>query len=346
MASFKLSCFFVLVHVSLLLPNMVLSNDDEDTLLQGINSYRQSLRLPQLAKNGKADCLADEIADEIEDQPCTTLTTGANIVPSTQTQLSDYPKLLKKCGIDVNTTTDGVILPVCVPKLVPTLVLTNYTHTSYARYLNNSKYTGAGVGSEDDWMVVVLSTSTTAGSFSRAVSLVSQMGFEKEDGLFQGINNYRKSLNVSELKKNEKADCLADEIADDLEDYPCSGAEEFAGDPAITVPRLVNFPKLAKKCDIDVNTTMDSIILPVCVPKLVTELVLNNFTKSPYTKFLNNSKFTGAGVGSEDDWIVVVLATDKPSGSVSGAAASLVAFGMVQSLVVSFLGVFLALLSF
>lgn len=125
-------------------------------------------------KNGKADCLADKIADEIEDQPCTT---GANIVPSTQTQLSNYPKHLDKCKINASTTTDGVILPVCVPKLVPTLVLTNYTHTSYAKYLNNSKYTGVGVGSEDDWMVVVLSTNTPAGSFSRAVSLVSHMGF-------------------------------------------------------------------------------------------------------------------------------------------------------------------------
>ena len=70
-----------------------------------------------------------------------------------------------------------MILPVCVPKLVPTLVLTNYTHSSYAKHLNNSKYTGVGVGSEDDWMVVVLSTSTPTGSFSKAVSLVSQMGF-------------------------------------------------------------------------------------------------------------------------------------------------------------------------
>ncbi|EXC06579.1 hypothetical protein L484_002452 [Morus notabilis] len=178
MESFKLSLlFFVLLHAFLLLPNSVLSNDDEDNLLQGLNSYRQSQRLPPLVKNGKAECLADEIADEMEDQPCTTFAAGANIAPSTQTQLTNYPKLLKKCKIDANTTSDGVILPVCVSNLVPTLLLTNYTHTSYAKYLNNTKYTGAGLGSEDDWMVVVLSTSTPTGSFSGSLSLVSMMGF-------------------------------------------------------------------------------------------------------------------------------------------------------------------------
>ncbi|KAM6596906.1 hypothetical protein CsatA_007430 [Cannabis sativa] len=150
---------------------------DEDNLLQGINSYRQSVNLPQFVKNGKAECLADKIASELEDQPCTTITTGSTIVPATQTQLANYPKLLNKCKIDMNTTSDGVILPVCVPKMVPTLVLTNYTHSSYAKYLNNSKYTGVGVGSEEDWMVVILTTSTSTGSFSKAVSLVSQMGF-------------------------------------------------------------------------------------------------------------------------------------------------------------------------
>ncbi|THF95708.1 hypothetical protein TEA_025301 [Camellia sinensis var. sinensis] len=44
-------------------------------LLQGINNYRQSLNRPPLTKNDKADCLADEIADQLEDQPCTTTIT-------------------------------------------------------------------------------------------------------------------------------------------------------------------------------------------------------------------------------------------------------------------------------
>lgn len=150
--------------------------EDEDNLLQGINSYRNSLNRPALIKNEKADCLADEIANELEDEPCTSPTNGATIKPSSTTQLPDIPKHFKKCKIDVNTTVDGIILPVCVPKLVPTLVLTNYTRTANAKYINSSKYTVAGFGAEDDWMVTVLGTNTTGGSFSSAISLVSEVG--------------------------------------------------------------------------------------------------------------------------------------------------------------------------
>jgi hypothetical protein len=72
-------------------------------------------------------------------------------------------KHIDKCDININTTTDGVILPVCVSKLEPTVVLSNYTHSDiYAKFLNNSKYTGVGLGSEDDWMVLVLTTNTTS----------------------------------------------------------------------------------------------------------------------------------------------------------------------------------------
>ncbi|XP_062084725.1 uncharacterized GPI-anchored protein At3g06035-like [Humulus lupulus] len=168
---------------------------------------------------------------------------------------------------------------------------------------------------------------------------------EKEDDVFNAINDYRKSHNVSVLNRNKPADCLADEIADDLSDQECTGNDAFAKDPSSTVTRVVNFPKLVKKCNIEVNSTMDGIILPVCVHKLVKDVVLNNFTKTSYTKFLNDSKYTGAGVGSENDWLVMILSTNEPSGSFSGAT-SLVAFGMVQSIVVSFLGLFLATLSF
>lgn len=166
---------------------------------------------------------------------------------------------------------------------------------------------------------------------------------EKEDLILKGINKYRKSVNVSELAENDKASCLADEIADDLEDQPCSGADKFADDPTRTVTELVNFPKLAQKCDINITTTTDGVILPVCVPDLVYDLVLGNYTHSPYKKFLKDSKYSGAGVGSEGAWIVVVLTTDEPTGSFS-AASSLAAFGVVQALVVSILGSVVALL--
>ncbi|KAJ6974349.1 hypothetical protein NC653_030450 [Populus alba x Populus x berolinensis] len=140
--------------------------DEEDDLLQGLNSYRLSLTLPALAKNKNAGCLADKIADKLEDQPCTA---------ASPVQIESYPDLLSECGIDVNHTTEGVVLPACGPHLVPTLLLTNYTRTTYSKYINDSRFTGAGLGHEDDWMVVVLTTSTPGGDFAGAISLVSKI---------------------------------------------------------------------------------------------------------------------------------------------------------------------------
>lgn len=63
-----------------------------------------------------------------------------------------------------------------MPKLNPTLVLSNYTkYSGYAKYLKDSNYTGAAVGSKDDWIVVILSADTSDGTFSGAVSLVPNM---------------------------------------------------------------------------------------------------------------------------------------------------------------------------
>nr|GEU51568.1 uncharacterized GPI-anchored protein At3g06035-like [Tanacetum cinerariifolium] len=109
--------------------------------------------------------MADEIAEALEHKSCASMA-GPSLVTSTQPRYADYPSIVKKCNIDVNTTADGVILPVCVPKRVPTLVLSNYTQSSYAGYLNSSRYSGIGVGKEDDWVVVVLTTNTPAGTFS------------------------------------------------------------------------------------------------------------------------------------------------------------------------------------
>ncbi|KAM5561294.1 putative GPI-anchored protein [Rosa sericea] len=175
-------CFFfvVIIQASLLLSPLVHSDDeaDEDDILQGINSYRRSLSLPNLIKHDKADCLAEEIADDIQDQPCSSRTNGANISPTSVTELPSLPSNLIKCKIDVNSTVDGVIMPVCVPKAVSTLVLTNYTSSPrYAKFLNDSRFTGVGVGTKDDWTVVVLATSTRTGSFANAAgSLVSTVG--------------------------------------------------------------------------------------------------------------------------------------------------------------------------
>ncbi|KAF5739850.1 hypothetical protein HS088_TW12G01061 [Tripterygium wilfordii] len=159
--------FFVILPAILLLSSSTVKCDEvEDNLLQGINSYRTSQNLQPLAKNNNANCLADEIADDLEDQPCSP-------TASTTPQLSSYRDQLSKCKIDPNTTTDAVVLPVCVRDLVPTLVLTNYTRTRYARYLNDSKYTRVGVGSEDDWMVVILTTDTPTGSFTNGAAAMA-----------------------------------------------------------------------------------------------------------------------------------------------------------------------------
>lgn len=167
-SSRRLTSLIVIAHAVLLFSHTArCDHEEEGDLLQGINSFRTSMKLPALAKHDRAGCLADEIADELEDRPCTNATTALGAVGA-QTRLTNYPNALDKCNVDINTTTDGVVMPVCVPKLVSTLVLTNYTHSPYARFLNDSRYTGAGLGSDDNWMVVILTTSSPAGSFASA----------------------------------------------------------------------------------------------------------------------------------------------------------------------------------
>ncbi|XP_060217651.1 uncharacterized GPI-anchored protein At5g19250-like [Lycium barbarum] len=178
MASLPRYLFLSLLLLHSLLFSIVKSDDEEDNLLKGINSYRASLNLTTLKENDKAKCLADEIADQFKDQPCTN-TTGANTVPGTEPQFSEYPKLLSKCKLNATTTRDGMIMPACVPNLVPDLVLSNYTKSQYSNSLNDTKFTGVGIGSDDNWVVVVLTTSNPEGSFTPDTSssnLVFQLG--------------------------------------------------------------------------------------------------------------------------------------------------------------------------
>ncbi|KFK35608.1 hypothetical protein AALP_AA4G013200 [Arabis alpina] len=173
---------FYIIHLLILsmVSTYVICNQEEDNLLQGLNSYRTAQRVPPFAKNDKADCVADEIADKLEGEPCTNHTTVNTVTPgAVPPRLSNYQDILSECKVDPNNTRDGLILPVCIPNRVPTLALTNYTQTGYARYLNDSRYVGAGVGSEKEWMVVVLTTSTPGGSFAsgEATSLRVMPGF-------------------------------------------------------------------------------------------------------------------------------------------------------------------------
>lgn len=140
------------------------SSGEEDNLLQGINKYRTSLSLKTLTNNQNAACLAGEIADQFKDQPCTN-TTGANTIPGTENQLSNLPDLLSDCHLNMTNTKEGSIMPACVPNLDPTLVLSNFTKSQYSESLNDTKFTGAGIGSDGNWIVVVLTTDTPTGSF-------------------------------------------------------------------------------------------------------------------------------------------------------------------------------------
>ncbi|KAG5541386.1 hypothetical protein RHGRI_021278 [Rhododendron griersonianum] len=87
---------FVLLHALLLLPNPVNCNDEEDNLLQGLNSYRNSVSLPALAKNDKAECLADEVADELGDKPCIGNMGPITAAPGSQPQIPNYPRPFEK----------------------------------------------------------------------------------------------------------------------------------------------------------------------------------------------------------------------------------------------------------
>ncbi|GFP99905.1 uncharacterized GPI-anchored protein at3g06035 [Phtheirospermum japonicum] len=144
--------------------------DEEDDLIQGINQYRTSLNLTTLSKNERADCLAGEIADQFRNQPCTN-TTGSNTVPGTEQQFSNFPNLLSKCHLNITTTRDGQILPACVPNLERGPVLSNFTESQYSMYLNGTQFTGIGVGSEDNWIVVVLTTNTSAGDYAPGTNM-------------------------------------------------------------------------------------------------------------------------------------------------------------------------------
>ncbi|XP_047329011.1 uncharacterized GPI-anchored protein At5g19250-like [Impatiens glandulifera] len=140
---------------------------DEENLLQQLNSYRTSLNLSTLTENKNANCLAEELAEQFKNQPCTN-TTGADTVPGTEPQFSNYPDLLVKCHLNITNTREGNVMPACIPNLVPDLVLSNFTQSQYSEYLNDSTFSGAGIGSEDNWVVVILTKDTVGGNFSPA----------------------------------------------------------------------------------------------------------------------------------------------------------------------------------
>ncbi|KAJ4955352.1 hypothetical protein NE237_012135 [Protea cynaroides] len=172
---FRLWLVLLLLHAILLFSHSIRADDEKAQLLQGLDRYRASIKLSSLKENDKADCFADQLAQQFKSQPCTN-TTGADTVPGTEIQLSNYPDLLAHCHLNTTNTRDGMIMPACVPNLVPSLVLSNYTESQYSGFVNDSTYTGAGIGSAGNWIVVVLTTDTPGGSFVSATSLAPKIG--------------------------------------------------------------------------------------------------------------------------------------------------------------------------
>ncbi|KAK2403064.1 putative GPI-anchored protein [Trifolium repens] len=154
--------------------------------------------------------------------------------------------------------------------------------------------------------------------------VTSACGGEKETDLLHDINTYRKVLNLPVLEKANKPSCLANKIANNLEDKQCLDFHNYYPSPGSN-PKIPNFQKSVEKCKININTTKDGVIMPVCVPKLDQDNLFSNYTKySHFTKYLNNSKYTIAGVGSEDDWMVLIISTNTSSGDFSYASSLLV----------------------
>ncbi|KAL8515284.1 hypothetical protein ACS0TY_014123 [Phlomoides rotata] len=271
--------------------------DDEDDLLQGINQFRSSSGLPLLSHNNGIECLADDIADRLKNQPCT----GNTSAP--QPRPSDYADLITKCRL-TNATLQGIqILPVCLPESQSSQRLNAYTTSPspYATYLNDTRFSGIGIGSDDNWTVVILTTATPGTPATPSTP--------DEDDLLQGINQFRSSSGLPPLSHNERVECLADDIADRLKNQPCTG------NTSAPQPRPSDYLDLLTKCMLT-NATLQGIqILPVCLPKSQSSQLLNAYTTSPspYATYLNDTRFSAIGIGSDDNWTVVILTTTTPT---------------------------------
>ncbi|KAJ6694294.1 hypothetical protein OIU85_005021 [Salix viminalis] len=162
-----------------------------------------------------------------------------------------------------------------------------------------------------------------------------------EDNLLENINSYRTSLlGLPALTKNKKASCLAREIADTLWN-PCTtddGPAEFV--------QLDDYPTELKHCYGDSSHTTDFAILPICIPGNDEQTPVNfqNYSRSQYEKYANESSYSGAGVGAGENWMVIVFVeNNKSRSSAGGGKHSLVSgFGFGHGFVSLLLGLLLS----
>ncbi|KAK1292263.1 putative GPI-anchored protein [Acorus calamus] len=148
----------------------------------------------------------------------------------------------------------------------------------------------------------------------------SAISADSSSQLLQGLNSYRASLNLSSLTVNDNAACLANQLAGQFKDDTCSNTTGSDTVPGTEV-QLPNYPNFLDHCHLNISDTKDGQVMPACVPDLVSDLVLTNFTKSQYTLYLNDSQYVGAGIASKGNWVVVVLTTNTAGGSFQNAVS-------------------------
>ncbi|WCJ43169.1 hypothetical protein M5689_023929 [Euphorbia peplus] len=144
---------------------------------------------------------------------------------------------------------------------------------------------------------------------------------DEDEDLLKSLNTHRAFMGLPILTENDEAACVADKVAHKLEKQQTC---QTNFKPYQLNPDTDN---ILSKCDINVNHTKHTVILPVCVPDLDLIEVFTNYTKTKFIKYLNNSNYAQAGISSEGDWMVVVLGTNSANGdfaTTSGANTNLV----------------------
>ena len=187
-SSSKLFLLFAVLFATLLISHPVMADEDEahhavadekndlvdeDELFRGINAHRTSLKLTALVESDKAECFADELAEQftMKNRPCTDAT-----APGPLPTFAEYTAIVNKCALSPADTKDGVILPVCARNPTPAEVLSSFTQSPFAKYLNDTKHTSVGIGSEVDWVIVVALGSSTGSATATTVPADNSAG--------------------------------------------------------------------------------------------------------------------------------------------------------------------------